>query len=66
MDPKRIEILSLELGDTGTIDKAIYELKGDTLSVAMTMGGSKRRPKDFASPPKEGTGIIVFVRVKKK
>ena len=63
---KRLDIVRVESGDAGTVDKAICVLKGDTLTVVMTMGGGKRPPKDFASPPKEGTGIIVFERVKKK
>ena len=64
--PKRLDIVSVEPGDAGTVYLAIYTLKGDTLTVCMPLGEVDRRPKNFDSPPQPGTGLIVFHRLKKK
>ena len=60
--PATIDITRLDDSGKGTTLKGIYEIKGDTLKIAM-LDGEGERPTTFESKP--GTMIILIVFKKK-
>jgi len=61
--PKSIDIKPLEDTDAEKIIKGIYEIKGDELTVCVSMPG-KERPTEFASKPGSGTALLVLKKAK--
>lgn len=51
------------LADKAPTLVAIYKIEGDTLTIALTLGGE--RPKEFASPPGSQVMLVTCKRAKK-
>ena len=64
--PKHMDIVPDEGPNQGKTLKAIYELKGDTLTICVHPEDStKERPKKLASKEGSGLVVVVFKRAKK-
>jgi uncharacterized protein (TIGR03067 family) len=62
-NPKHLDITFTEGPQKGKVLHAIYELKGDTYTVCVALGG-KERPAEFASKPGSGHALEVLRREK--
>jgi uncharacterized protein (TIGR03067 family) len=66
-DPKCIDLKALEsMGEItkDTIYESIFKLGGDTLVMAIHIGGTKKRPDKFESVKDSGVVVVTLKRVK--
>jgi uncharacterized protein (TIGR03067 family) len=61
--PKTIDLRPVESADEEKTIKGIYEIKGDDLTVCVSLPGGKR-PTEFASKPGSGAALIVLKKSK--
>jgi uncharacterized protein (TIGR03067 family) len=67
-DPKCIDLKSLvQQGPVakGTVYEGIYKLDGDTLTMAIHIGESRKRPEKFESEKDSGVTVFTMKREKK-
>lgn len=65
-DPTCLDMKSLEKGDKGTVREAVYQIKGDTLRIALYQGKGEQRPTGFDKPTSSGTIVVTLKRLKEK
>ena len=67
-DPKCIDLKAvMDRGPItkGTVFEAIYKLDGDTMTIAIHMGETKKRPTKFESEKDSGVVVVTLKREKK-
>lgn len=63
--PKSIDFSYTKGPNTGRLDKGIYMLDGDTLTICTTEATDGVRPKEFLSTKDNGYSLVVLKRQKK-
>lgn len=64
-DAKPAEVDFERAGDKPVLQRAIYQLDGDTLKCCYAHPGAEKRPTDFRSTEENGWVLSVYKRVKK-
>jgi uncharacterized protein (TIGR03067 family) len=63
-EPKAIDLVIEKGTEAGKRRLGIYRLGGETLTVALSEPGARRRPKGFDAGLRSGQSLVVFKRVR--
>jgi uncharacterized protein (TIGR03067 family) len=61
-EPKAIDLVIEKGAEAGKRRLGIFRLGGETLTVALSEPGARRRPKGFDAGPRSGQELVVFKR----